>query len=264
MVAATVSIDPDAARSVALDEQQKELSLAGEQADLFGGSQEKFKPTVSDGTPLNEAVSSLIKEMRRGKELEALYWATLIEENFWKYLWRRLAIFAAEDVGFGNPMAIVIIESLASAYERIKRESRKDKPDGNLVSFAVLTLCRSEKNREADHLKNVLHVVRRRYGWMAKVPEYAVDAHTERGRKIWTDKHDRDRMWFLEWSSVKPEVGPLDWQLWHLRRIAHEGVIDPAWVEEKAKEWEKEGLLFYGLEGPENSPYTAAEAAKDG
>lgn len=223
-------------------------------------AEEKFDPHVPDGTPLNEAVSTLIKELRRGNEMEALYWAFQIEANFWRYLWRRLFIFAAEDVGLGNPDAIVQIVALASAYETIKKESRNSKPDGNLISMAVLLLARSEKNREADHLKNVEHVLRKKYGWMASVPDYAIDAHTKRGRGKYTDKQERDRMWFLEWSKVDPEVGPLDWQLWHLRRIAHEGALDMDWVEERAQEWNEAGLLKFGLEGyPGLPPFQEGE-----
>ena len=207
-----------------------------------------FKPEVPDGTPLNEAVSSLIKELRRGNELEATYWAFQIEANFYKYLWRRLYIFAAEDVGLANPDAIVQIRALAEAYMTIRKESRKNRPDGNLITMAVLVLARSQKNREADHLKNVEHILRKLYGWMASVPDYAIDAHTEKGRKKW-DKEDRNRMWMLEWSKVDPEIGPFDWQLWMLRRLVTLGELESDFVEEIADKWESQGQLLYGKEG---------------
>lgn len=215
---------------------------------------DSFKPITPDGTPLNEAVSLLIKELRRGKELNALYWATQIEENFWKYLWRRLLIFAAEDVGIGTPYAIASVHALAEAYSRVKKESRAKTPDGNLVSMAVLLLARCDKNREADNLKNVLYVLRKRYGWMPEVPEYAIDAHTARGRAIYTDKQERDRMWFTEWSLVDPKVGPYDWELWHLRRLVAEGAMEHEDVEKIAAGWEEAGMLEYGMEGPEPKP----------
>jgi hypothetical protein len=218
---------------------------------LFPGiepKEDKFEPRVPDGTPLNEAVSILIKELRRGMELEALYWARQIEVSFHKYLWRRLAIFACEDVGLGDPQAIVVVESLEKAYARIKTESKAGKPDGNLISMACLYLARATKNREADHLKNVAHVLEQ-IGWRPSTPEYAIDAHTARGRMIYKTQEDRDRGWFLEWSKVMPEVGPYDARLWHLRRLVDEGTLDTEFVEDLATKWDAAGQLVYGMEG---------------
>ena len=61
---------------------------------------------VPDGTPLKVAVSALIKTLRRGQEVEALYWARQIEARYAKYVWRRLRIFASEDVGLADPQAL--------------------------------------------------------------------------------------------------------------------------------------------------------------
>lgn len=217
-------------------------------------SSKDFEMKCPDGTPLNEAVSILQKEIRRGKELEALYWARQIEAYFPKYVWRRLVIISAEDIGLGNPQAVVVVEALWSAYEVIRKESRKDKPDGNLIAMAVLLLCRSEKNREADHLKNVEHSLEK-HGWKPEIPEYAIDSHTKRGREIYRTKEDRDRGWFLEWSKVDPEVGPYDARLWHWRRLAGEGTLDTEEVEKQALAWAEAGDLLYGIEGRYPPPY---------
>lgn len=210
--------------------------------------QQAFDPTVPDGTPLNEAVSILTKELRRGRELEALYWARQIESGYWKYLFRRLAIFACEDVGLGNPLALGVVMSAQQAYATAKADSSRSTPDGNLVTMAVMVLARSEKNRECDHLKNVEHSLTK-HGWKPEIPDYAIDAHTRRGREIYTDKRERDLLWFTEWSLVHPEVGPFDARLWHWRRLAKGGVMDPAAVERQAQEWNEAGDLVYGLEG---------------
>lgn len=225
-----------------------------------GDGQQAFEAQCPDGTPLNEAVSILIKELRRGRELQALYWARQIESGgFYKYVWRRLAIFAAEDVGLGNPLGIVVVQSLQNAYMTARSDSSKSTPDGNLITMAVMVLARSEKNRECDHLKNVEHSMVK-HGWRPEVPEYAIDAHTRRGREVFTDPAERDLLWFTEWSKVEPEVGPLDYRLWHWRRLALKGVMAPEEVEKQAAEWDQAGLLVYGLEGVQPHPKDLPDA----
>lgn len=215
-----------------------------------GGGQQAFEAMVPDGTPLNEAVSVLIKELRRGHELQALYWARQIEGGgFYKYVWRRLAIFCAEDVGLGNPLAITVVQSLWNAYETAKRDSSRGTPDGNLLTMAVMVLARSEKNRECDHLKNAEHSLTK-HGWKPGIPDYAVDAHTRRGRALLgDDKDQRDVLWFTEWSKVEPEVGPYDWRAWHWKRLANKGAMNAAEVADQVAIWNADGDLVYGPDG---------------
>ncbi len=56
------------------------------------------------GYLLDEVVSALQKCIRRGREEEAMYWALeMAESGCGKYLWRRLMIIGAEDVGLADP-----------------------------------------------------------------------------------------------------------------------------------------------------------------
>jgi hypothetical protein len=202
---------------------------------------------VPDGTPLDEATSALIKELRRGNELHAVYWARQLETRYWKYVFRRLSVFACEDVGLANPTAICVVEACRTACERVKAESRSPRPDPNLLVHAVRVLALSAKNRENDDLKNAEEALRR-VGWFAEVPEYAVDWHTERGRAL----YDRDAglvRWLVDWSQVEPDDGPKDWALWNLRAAVLEGLLDSAKVEAVAERWEQEGRLRYGIAG---------------
>lgn len=189
-----------------------------------------YKPTVPNGTTLQIAVSAMIKEMRRGRELEALYWARQIEGRFHKYVWRRLAIFAAEDVGLGDPMAPVVIRSLWESYDQIREDSQRKNVDGNLLAMAVLYLSRAAKSREGDYLWGMIDLLMGE-GWQPEVPDYAVDAHTTEGRERWSDPVEKERMWFTVWSAVTNRSGPQDYLEWHLRRLAAQGKMSEDEVE---------------------------------
>ena len=62
------------------------------------------------GYRVDEVTSALQKEIRRGREREALHWATeLAVAGYTNYCWKRLRIIASEDVGLGEPMMAVLI-----------------------------------------------------------------------------------------------------------------------------------------------------------
>lgn len=212
--------------------------------------QQEFEPTLPCGVPLNEGVSILIKELRAGRELPALYWARQMEKQFYKYLWRRLLIFCAEDVGLANPDAITQINSLAAAYARIREENQRHHVDGNIVTMAVLVLARSPKNREVDNLKNYLHSLENEYSWAPEIPEHAIDAHTARGREKFDTAEKRALHWFGAGAHVENFRGTIDYYLWHLRHLVHKGLLSADVVQRKAEEWDGRGMLAYGLEGP--------------
>jgi replication-associated recombination protein RarA len=65
------------------------------------------------GYPLDEIVSALQKEIRRGKTEEAMWYAVeLNRSGYGGYCWRRLMVVATEDVGVGDPMAAVQVAAL--------------------------------------------------------------------------------------------------------------------------------------------------------
>jgi hypothetical protein len=223
-----------------------------------------YQRTVPDGTLLSDAVSILIKELRAGHELEALYWARQIEDKFYKYVWRRLEIFACEDVGLANPFLIVIVGALKSAYMTHRAESSKDKPDTNIIAMAVLLLARSAKNREVDNLKNVLGALMKEAGWQPEIPEHALDSHTSSGRNDprFRDPAFRAMHWFTVASRVTPEVGPMDAYLWHLRNLSRSGagVLPREDVDAMEAGWREEGRLVYEAgsgypEVPDDTPW---------
>lgn len=198
------------------------------------------------------AVTAMIKCLRRGREMEALYWARQIEANYWKYVWRRLMIFAAEDVGLANPHAIAQVEALWSAYEVCKRDSSRGMPDGNLITMAVMVLARSPKSREVDDLKNALANAQRDLGYKAPYRDEMFDLHSAQGKDRWP-KPQRLRQWIESASRVEPRVGPRDWHLWILRWAARKGIYSVEWVNRLAEMWHEKGLLVHGLRGEPGS-----------
>jgi replication-associated recombination protein RarA len=161
---------------------------------------------------MDEVASALQKCIRRGLEEEALYWALELESEYMLYVWKRLAVTAAEDIGMANPMASVLVNSLWQSYEMIRKNSATKSVDENVLAFAVLYLCRSPKNREVDDFKNVVYEERKDQQRLngepqnpvtREIPDFALDMHTDRGRSM---KRGLTH-WWEEGIEIANEVG---------------------------------------------------------
>lgn len=133
---------------------------------------------------LDEVRSSIQKALRIGDEESAAYWALeFIEgkQNFWKYLLKTLQCIAAEDIGLADPLAILVTTAVKEAIE-FKMEKSKGSFPTEMIGFLILYLARAKKNREGDDFIEYIKA-RRKKGWQLEVPEVALDAHCERGRK---------------------------------------------------------------------------------
>ncbi|MEG1304450.1 MAG: hypothetical protein RSD19_02575, partial [Oscillospiraceae bacterium] len=112
--------------------------------------------TSRNGIPGDELVSALQKSIRKGNEeiaCRAAYEMYITSEQFEDKLWRRLNAISVEDIGFGETMAPVLINSLD--------EMRKKFPynDGDRPLFflhAIRYLCKCSKERSTDCLKNII------------------------------------------------------------------------------------------------------------
>ena len=152
-----------------------------------------YQLRTSGEYPMDEVASAMQKCIRRGLEEEALYWALELETHFFQYVWKRLAVTAAEDIGMANPMASVLVESLWQTYMICRKDSATKSVDENVIAFAVLYLCRSPKNREVDDFKNVVVEERKDQQRLngepqnqvrREIPDFALDLHTDRGRRM--------------------------------------------------------------------------------
>ena len=107
------------------------------------------------GHPGDEVISALQKFIRRGETelaVRAAYELYLTGEELTAYLWRRLLVISAEDVGLGEPMAPVVVDAL----HRSSRELSRDSSDYQLLfvhAVRYLCACRTgqERGRNIDH-----------------------------------------------------------------------------------------------------------------
>lgn len=165
------------------------------------------KVETRNGIPGDEIISALQKSIRRGLEEEAVtvaYEMYITSPEFEEKMWRRLLIISVEDIGFGEVNAPILINTLNSM--------RKNFPykDGDRPMFfvhAIRYLCQCQKERSSDWLKNIV-IAEFENGRKPDIPDFALDMHTNRGRK-----QGKDIIHFLEEASkVSPEKKDINLQ----------------------------------------------------
>lgn len=126
-----------------------------------------------------ECSSAMQKSVRRGYERDALFFAIeLYASGYSKYVWKRIFIMVSEDIGMANPDLPQRIQAL---YQNWLFIADKNVSDGTLpIIHAILELCRSKKSRHLDHAK----VWALSTDYRPDVPDYALDTHTRRGKKM--------------------------------------------------------------------------------
>jgi replication-associated recombination protein RarA len=142
-----------------------------------------FHLTTANDYNLLEAVSALQKEIRRGKEEEAMFWALEVETKFFDFLWVRLVVIANEDIGLADPKVIPLVETLRNQYDFLKKKKKEAEARLPLAN-AIIAMCRAKKTRLADDFQTVMVLRRDHSGLMLDVPDYALDKHTNRGRSM--------------------------------------------------------------------------------
>jgi replication-associated recombination protein RarA len=134
------------------------------------------------GYDIYELLSALQKDIRRGNEYEALFWAVELESFNPRMLWNRLRIIASEDIGIANPIAPLVIDVLEKEYEDAKR--RNNGSYRLSLTHAILFLSRSRKSRIVDDLLNVVYGEIQHEDKRLPIPDYALDMHTLAGKKM--------------------------------------------------------------------------------
>jgi replication-associated recombination protein RarA len=169
-------------------------------------SSEAFDPwtrvqTIHD-LPADEVISTLQKSIRRGLEENAAlcaYEMAYTSPEMERKLWDRLCIISVEDIGFGDPQAPLIVQTLWEMSNRFGRH------EGDRYTFAIHAaryLATRQKDRSSDEMHNWLRHVVENEGVRPEIPDYALDMHTARGLAM-----GRDLRHFLEVGAhINPEL----------------------------------------------------------
>jgi putative ATPase len=100
----------------------------------------------SDGDAHYDTISAFIKSMRASDEKGAIYWlAKMLHagEDF-RFIARRIVIFASEDVGLADPEALPLAIAAQQAVEFVGM------PEARIpLAHATAYMCRAKKSREA-------------------------------------------------------------------------------------------------------------------
>jgi MgsA AAA+ ATPase C terminal len=140
--------------------------------------------TTPGGHRCDELASALQKAVRRGEEREALYWASELDlAGFANYAWKRLLVISSEDVGLASTETVLAVRALRENWLEM-RKAVKPPYEGFVRVFllhAVCLLARAPKSRMLDHALIAMYAGERP---QIEVPDYALDRHTARGRRM--------------------------------------------------------------------------------
>ena len=158
------------------------------------------------GLQADHVISALQKEIRRGNtESAALLAYEMITTSaaLEDYLWHRLKVISVEDIGFGEPLAPVMLQSL---YEMCSACDRGVSERKLYAIHAVRYLCQCKKDRSTDEMINWINHSSKLGNVQPVIPDYALDMHTAEGQK----KGRGRRHFFEEASRVIPEAEERD------------------------------------------------------
>lgn len=144
--------------------------------------QESLSPR---GYPLAHVRSALIKELRRGNERAALFWALELFDmdmsiKVMAEIWADLGVFTHEDVGLADPLATQVVMQAKAVHDLLPQDDNRRRVT---LAHAVCYLARTEKTRYVSELlaqiTNDLKI-----GMKRMIPDYAIDMHTKEGREM--------------------------------------------------------------------------------
>lgn len=134
----------------------------------------------------DEVISALQKDIRRGNEQEAMYWALEISNNGkhksgFGRLRNRLIIITYEDIGLGESDTVLKASKAIEDMERLYKS--KNKGWKIILSYIILLLCRAKKSRITDHFEQYIKHIwnKKSEETNIKIPDYAIDMHTSKG-----------------------------------------------------------------------------------
>ncbi len=143
-----------------------------------------------------DTISAFIKSLRGSDPDAALFWlARMLEAGEHpNYIFRRMLISAAEDIGLADPHAIVVVEACASAFDRVGL------PEGiYLLTEAALYLASTEKSNSVLAIRDAQNIVREAHD--QSVPKHLRDLHRDESKltdNIYKYPHDYKDNWVAQ------------------------------------------------------------------
>lgn len=136
------------------------------------------------GFLVGEVASALQKCVRRSLEEQAVFWAVELDQSgFGGYAWNRMLIIASEDIGIAAPVGFAgDLRALKDNYDEAKKRNSKSFPERLFLIHGAMMLARAPKSRRVDNAVWATYAVRE--PWFPEIPEFALDAHTARGRAM--------------------------------------------------------------------------------
>ena len=159
-----------------------------------------------NGFQADHVISALQKEIRRGNTENAAllaYEMILTSPALEDYLWHRLKVISVEDIGFGELLAPVLIQSLFEMTNACDHNVGERKL---YAIHAVRYLCMCKKDRSSDEMINWINHSSSLGRALPTIPEYALDMHTAEGQEQGRGR----RHFFEEASRTNPEVPDRD------------------------------------------------------
>jgi replication-associated recombination protein RarA len=181
--------------------------------------------TSPHGIPVDQLVSVLQKEIRRSNvdnAVLAAYEMLRTSPEVAEHLWHRLKVIAVEDIGMGDPLAPVLLNSLHENYHAATGGEQT-----MVAVHAVRFLATAKKDRtSSEHTDLVTHKVEAGE-LVVCVPDYALCVHTEAGREMGRGL----QQWWENGAKVNDELETADHsyrdQLIEICRTAEEQGEDP-------------------------------------
>lgn len=152
-----------------------------------------------DMSKIFEYMSAMQKGIRRNDLETAYFFALKIEEFNPIMLWNRLQVIVSEDIGNANPSLPATFEVLRNWYFK---ELNNGKSSLLYLAHVITLMASGAKSRDSDNIITYVQTRMHYEGDYMKVPDYALDKHTVRGRimgrgseHFWTEgvKLDNDQ-----------------------------------------------------------------------
>lgn len=175
------------------------------------------RTTTANGFAADEVISALQKSIRRGLVDNALLlgWEMyLTSPEMEAKLWARLSVISVEDIGLGNPLAPILLQSLFTMHERF---SYPEHDRFLFAAHAIRVLATGHKDRTTDDMVNWAKQGMALGELRPEIPDFALDMHTRRGAEM-----GRDYRWFMDVASkVSPEMsgGDKKYREWIIKAL---------------------------------------------